>query len=338
NERNGLFTKHLLRHITYPNTDITQIFRSVAYDVYKESDGTQRPLSVDGILHHGHVCLNESVVDPQPKLPAPTLGNQSTKDDLNNEIRNTAYDEAANGKINRLIQYYRYAARFIGNASEWIITTNMNNFQVKVSMQKLEAYGKDRNFDQLITYIIEHYLEKDFQDINNITKIKQYFEQAIHEKNPARLLQAYTANNDFYLKLNFHLAQLDPKSLTDQKNLSFAYYIGLVSFHPKLETLSYTGTSYRGMIINNDNFEEYKIDISGASQFCKTNKKTNDQLNIICVYEICNCKSALDIEDISEFADDQEVLILPYSRFEIIDIQYTRSDTSRIEIKLKQCE
>ncbi|CAF3902184.1 unnamed protein product [Adineta steineri] len=92
NERNGLFTKHLLRHITYPNTDITQIFRSVAYDVYKESDGTQRPLSVDGILHHGHVCLNESgktnaIVDPQPKLPAPTPGNQSTEDDLNNEIR-----------------------------------------------------------------------------------------------------------------------------------------------------------------------------------------------------------------------------------------------------------
>ncbi|CAF3885246.1 unnamed protein product [Adineta steineri] len=119
-----------------------------------------------------------------------------------------------------------------------------------------------------------------------------------------------------------------------------------------LETLSYIGTSYRGMIINNDNFQQYKIGkqiliktllstskhIRIASQFCKINKKTNDQLNVICVYEICTSKSALDIEDISEFPDDQEVLILPYSRFEIIDIQYTRSDTSRIEIRLKQCE
>ncbi|CAF3979674.1 unnamed protein product [Adineta steineri] len=269
-----------------------------------------------------------------------------------NKYKNTAYNEAANGRIKRLIQYYRYAARFIGDATEWIITTNVSKFQVKTSMQKLEAYGRDPNFDQLITYIIEHYLEKDLQDINNIINIKQYFEQAIHEKDPVHLLKAYTANSDFYLKLNFHLAQLNYESLTDQKNLSYAYYIGLVSFHPKLETLSYIGTSYRGMIINNDNLQQYKIGkqiliktllstskhIRIASQFCKTNQKSNDQLNVICIYEICNCKSALNIEDISEFPDDQEVLILPYTRFEIIDIQYTRSDTSRIEIKLKQCE
>ncbi|CAF1134106.1 unnamed protein product [Adineta steineri] len=176
-----------------------------------------------------------------------------------NKYKNTAYNEAANGRIKRLIQYYRYAARFIGDATEWIITTNVSKFQVKTSMQKLEAYGRDPNFDQLITYIIEHYLEKDLQDINNIINIKQYFEQAIHEKDPVHLLKAYTANSDFYLKLNFHLAQLNYESLTDQKNLSYAYYIGLVSFHPKLETLSYIGTSYRGMIINNDNLQQYKI-------------------------------------------------------------------------------
>ena len=64
-ERNGLFTKHLLRHIGSPNEDIVQIFQGVAGDVYTESGGGQKPLGVNGLIKKGHVYLWDDT-DPQP--------------------------------------------------------------------------------------------------------------------------------------------------------------------------------------------------------------------------------------------------------------------------------
>ncbi|CAF1324350.1 unnamed protein product [Adineta ricciae] len=58
-DRNGLFTKHLLKHIITPNEDIVQIFQGVAGDVYEESSGRQIPLSINGLLKKGHVHLSD---------------------------------------------------------------------------------------------------------------------------------------------------------------------------------------------------------------------------------------------------------------------------------------
>ncbi len=68
-ERNGLFTKHLLKHVSKPNTDISLIFREIAAGVYDES-GTkkQRPLSIDGLMGGGHIYLNEKVKDDSGKI------------------------------------------------------------------------------------------------------------------------------------------------------------------------------------------------------------------------------------------------------------------------------
>ncbi len=60
NERNGLFTKHLLRHISNPNIEIARVFRKIARDVFNESNETQQPLIIDGILYHEDIYLNES--------------------------------------------------------------------------------------------------------------------------------------------------------------------------------------------------------------------------------------------------------------------------------------
>ncbi|CAF0840423.1 unnamed protein product [Adineta steineri] len=59
-ERNGLFTKHLLKHIANPNEDIVQIFQGIAADVFEESNRTQRPLSINALYRRGHVYLNEN--------------------------------------------------------------------------------------------------------------------------------------------------------------------------------------------------------------------------------------------------------------------------------------
>ena len=59
--RNDLFTKHLLENITKENTDIRNIFQLISDGVWKESNGKQRPLSMNGLHGSDKVMLNPCI-------------------------------------------------------------------------------------------------------------------------------------------------------------------------------------------------------------------------------------------------------------------------------------
>lgn len=60
-DRNGLFTKHLIKHIANSNEDIVQMFQGVAYDVFHESKKAQMPLQINKLLRPGRIYLKEPV-------------------------------------------------------------------------------------------------------------------------------------------------------------------------------------------------------------------------------------------------------------------------------------
>jgi hypothetical protein len=242
--------------------------------------------------------------------------------------------------------------RFVSHSIEWIIATNDADFLAHQYWTKLEALVRDSELYQLIVYMEENYLETDLKDIDNIKTIKEYFDMAINEEDPIYLLKAYLAETEFCSTLNVQLAQLNLQNLTDNENLSQAYYVGIIARHPKLETLSYTGIVFRGMRITNNDLEQHKIgtrifnktfsstskQINTALTLLGNNRDIDDRLSTICQYEILNRRTALDMKNISLFEDEQEVLILPYSAFEIIDIKFNKDSSPRVEIKLKECE
>ncbi|CAF4483631.1 unnamed protein product [Rotaria socialis] len=57
-DRNGLYTKHLLKQIAIPNKHIDLIFSSVGAEVYKESNGKQMPYRVSSIMIDDNIYLN----------------------------------------------------------------------------------------------------------------------------------------------------------------------------------------------------------------------------------------------------------------------------------------
>lgn len=59
-DRNGLFTKHLLHEISNSKEDVIQIFQCVAGHVVKESKGKQHPLTVNKLTNAGRIYLAES--------------------------------------------------------------------------------------------------------------------------------------------------------------------------------------------------------------------------------------------------------------------------------------
>ncbi|CAF1090243.1 unnamed protein product [Adineta steineri] len=61
-ERNGLFAKHLLKHMTKPNKDIKQLFRTVTNGVCIESKQKQKPTRIDGLIGLEQIYLNDKSI------------------------------------------------------------------------------------------------------------------------------------------------------------------------------------------------------------------------------------------------------------------------------------
>lgn len=267
------------------------------------------------------------------------------------ELR-TPVDVAKTDAIKQRIYHCMSKKRFVSNSIEWVLSTANADYQAAECWKKLHSYGEDPRFYQLMSYIKQYYLERNLQKIYGFDKIKGYFDRAINERDPSHLLKAYTADTGFYSALNIDLAKLQLENLTCPENLSLAYYVGIIAGHPQFETLSYTGKVFRGMRITSDDLKRYNTgtriltkSFSSASQdknvaliFRSTGVETNGRLRVLCTYEIRNRRTALDIRYISEFEDESEVLIMPYTAFKIIRVQRNEQSSNEVEIQLKECE
>ncbi|CAF1124871.1 unnamed protein product [Rotaria sordida] len=269
-----------------------------------------------------------------------------------NKYKCIPLDEAKTDKIKQMIRRKMNETRSVSNSCWDILSTNDTNFQADEYQKTLKKYGKDRHFYHLIGYIKQNYIEKELHNIYGINIIQEYFDKAINEKDPTYLLKAHSADTGFYHALNKHLAQLQLEDLSATQNLSLSYFIGIIAHHPKFETLSYIGQVFRGMMITTNDIKQYTIGTRILTKIFVTTSKqrdlalnfpqqaTNDddRLSAICVYEIRNARTALDIQDVSLCSHEREVLILPYSTFQIIDIKQNRMSLPRLEIKLRELE
>ena len=59
-QKNGLFTKYLLKHIPTPNEDILRVLTDVTDGVMNESNSTQRPYT-SFMLRQKNICLCEQL-------------------------------------------------------------------------------------------------------------------------------------------------------------------------------------------------------------------------------------------------------------------------------------
>ena len=264
----------------------------------------------------------------------------------------TPLDEANTDRIKQMIRRRMNKTRFVTQSIAWMIDPDNVHFQTHQYFEMLELLVRSSKLDQLIDFIKQNDLETDLKDIDDLHTIKEYFDMAINENNPVYLLNAYTAETGFYSTLNLHITQLHPENLTDKDILRRAFYLVIIARHPNLETLSYTGITYRSMMIPYNDLERFKIGIRILTKtFSSTSKQLNvllkslhnhadvsDRISALCQYEIFNQRTALDIQHISLFEDKQEVLILPYSIFNIVDIKFDKDYSPEVEIRLRECE
>jgi hypothetical protein len=215
--------------------------------------------------------------------------------------------------------------------------------------------------------IEKNYIERGLANFNGIDNIKRFFRKATEEQDPTWIIKAYTAETDFYKILNREIA-----GGANQYQNERRYIIALLWHHPKLDSLEYTGLSYRVMQVNYDDLQKYQLNCSLMSKsflsssldrkiaelfLCRKEATQEENIPqarftvdgrfikiwIMRIYHIKHRRTALHIENSSQYANEGEVLIMPYTVFKVKNIEHITPSSlpmghSMTQIELEECQ
>jgi hypothetical protein len=262
------------------------------------------------------------------------------------------YDEAGKDQIKKLFLRESASSRFADDGSgriDWMkCDAAAEELAKNYRFRHIGLGWKSKHISHRIKYIKQEMSHTD------VERIGQFLDAAEKTEDPKYILKAYTVESDFYKKLNKDLAT---KHFDQGTNFGITYFIEFFYNNPAFGKLSYKGKTYRGMSITQEDLSQYGVggkvmnkaflstskDQTIAEGFAKdnaTNRKTQDgaqiKMSAICMYEIINERTGLDVEQISEYSMEKEVLIGPYTAFIIQAIRKVNS--KYVEIDLKECD
>ncbi|CAF4973810.1 unnamed protein product [Rotaria sp. Silwood1] len=300
----------------------------------------------------------------------------------NRQFSLTAFEEAHTDQIRRL--FYRVNNtnniisdvdndRFTGLSghTEWVVESKQAA-DWKINLYKWLKL--EQSFDEVIAFLNEHYIDDYVARACNSDQDKQviqwFFRQAALEQNAQYIVKAYTSVTQFYTIVNTHMAKFllrffrwnyDARHANTLEK-SVGYLASIFIYHPDLRSLSYTGTTYRGMILSQHDLSIYNVGkrllnksflstslarhiaelFAGAGNSKSMRRNLNHELiqyMTLCIYNIRNPDTALQIGTISEVPLEQEVLIMPLCAFQIKSIRKNLGNESNIdvEIELEEC-
>jgi hypothetical protein len=215
--------------------------------------------------------------------------------------------------------------------------------------------------------IEKNYIDKGLTNFDGIENIRRFFQKATKDQDPKWIIKAYTAETDFYKILNREIAAGATQYQSERR-----YIIALLSYHPILDQLVFTGHSYRVLKLNYNELEKYRINCSlMAKSFLSSSidrkvaelflcqqesiqKQTAAPIRTkvdgssiktwaMCVYHVKHRRTALHIENSSQYANEGEILIMPYTVFKVKKISQTKpsylpKDQTMTEIELEECD
>ncbi|CAF1332280.1 unnamed protein product [Adineta steineri] len=225
-------------------------------------------------------------------------------------------------------------------------------------------------------YLNEYLIQQEYFSIDNLGKVKDCFIKAIEEQNYLKyFIKAYTFTNNFHHVLNKHLALyiLDyfdtrPYSSTPAEYRLINCLVHIVTLlinHPDVRQYKYKGVTYRGMLMSPNDLKPYRIgnyilnksfvstskDRAVARMYAGTGQENvlgrilnyhdPSEVPVILKFTIKQDDTGVDIKHMSVVEDEEEVLILPFSVFQVKDRIENGSNTdcpALIEIDLEQCE
>ncbi|CAF1235942.1 unnamed protein product [Rotaria sordida] len=290
-----------------------------------------------------------------------------------NKYQCLPYDEALNDNIKEIFLRIPNSNRLVSDtgAIEWTLIDDDIMEKAKEERHIIKSLYDNTTgttpIDKMFEKIEKNYINKGLTNINGIEKIRRYFRKATVEQNILWLIKAYTAETDFYRILNNEIAAGASQYQSERR-----YIIALISHDLRLEQFTFIGTAYRVIRINNDDLKKYEV---GCSLMTKSfvsssiDRKVAELLScqqesaqseaevmkrtkidgalikswIMCRYTIKHRRTGLHIENSSQYANEGEILIIPYSVFEVKEIRKVQlslfqDDQFMTEIHLEECD
>ncbi|CAF4790379.1 unnamed protein product, partial [Rotaria sp. Silwood2] len=216
---------------------------------------------------------------------------------------------------------------------EWIFIDKDPSVYASFNRKSLLSCRTDEEFNRLCQGIRQYYINENGPLANekNIDVVREFIDDAIKTNDPKLVIRAYTAETGFYRRVNKDLSQLPThwSGTKHERNLA-----SIMIFHPALQRLSFTGQTYRGMTMPSEELKKYIVNALFMNKTFQSTSKERDQIEVfteplgsskvvrvVCKYLIKNTGTALDIQTLSEFSHEKEVLILPYATFKVKDIR-----------------
>ncbi|CAF1238290.1 unnamed protein product [Didymodactylos carnosus] len=276
---------------------------------------------------------------------------------IKNKYDYTPHDEAKTDDTKRLFQRITEQNRFIGHTGpiEWIYVDDDPEAYASFNRKSLMKCKSDADFNRLATGIQKSYIDGKLADGHKISHIQWLFEQAVKENDPRYVVKAYTAETVFYVRLNTDLAMMEKYWSGDKHERHVA---SIFTFHPAFEPYQFTGETYRGVKMSDSDLKQYIVgsefmnktflstskDRSNAEKFMNDFNPRRNALNelikhsVLCKYVIKYPTTALAIEDLSEYPNEKEVLILPYASFVVKQLQNPSKKGEVIKIEMEEKE
>ena len=197
--------------------------------------------------------------------------------------------------------------------------------------------------------------DSELKTAKNIDKVHSALREALNSSDVRQFISAYTINSDFYIILNKRLSKLDVSShVTD-------FLVAFISQNDSHETAnwplyftsvvlkavtapgsllkSYGGKTYRGITMTKDDLLQYTINSivvqktfssssknpAVARKFARQSEGGNVTALFTFVLDYSNAV-CVDLQDMSAFPEEEEVLILPLSIFIVSNVNRNTAD------------
>ncbi|CAF1007578.1 unnamed protein product [Didymodactylos carnosus] len=286
------------------------------------------------------------------------LLNAGASRSIKNKFECCPYDEGKTPEIRGLFfrgKCDRYGDD-VSTQLEWLKVNTTSSIYRKAIYRRLwlkSAWNETKMLNR-IDWMIENYLTERLSNATERSMIQFFFTKTKLTKDPIWLVKAYTAETEYYRKLNRDFASED---FTKNWEASMEQWIVAALYnHPALEQFSFKGETYRGAKMNDFDISQYKVGTHVMNKsFLSTSKEQkiaenfaiggdSSKYSVLCKYETRNERTALAIETMSEFPGEKEVLILPYAAFKVINvIKYDKSKAKEkfsldYEFHLRECK
>jgi hypothetical protein len=251
---------------------------------------------------------------------------------LLNKFNLTPVDEAQTDEMKKLFNRTATTVtkRFVGETPQVECSkaglhsayTAFGNWDNPVEFESIKAASEE------ISYAHE------LQDAAGMDQIRHFLHMAVEADDYTYFLRAYTAETDFYKRLNRLYAQTNLGYTETDRNKWFIKFSTVLKGNWHMRKYWWTGMCFRGLQMTDNDLAEFKVgEMITNKAFMSTSKNSeiavafaskvvSGMRAVLCVYCIQHHEIAMDISSLSEYSKEEEVLIFPNIPFKLVDITH----------------